>query len=489
MGLELRQQLKLAQQLVMTPQLQQAIKLLQLSRLELTETVQQEIEQNPVLEEETSSPESAGDESASEKSQENPEPPAPTDQTAEVSMKDSSSLEEINWADYENEYETTSSFKQRDSDDLPSRIDILTKKLSLEDHLSWQFKFIEVSTKDRDIGDFIIGNLNRDGFLEASEEDTIAETGCSPESFQKMLAIIQDMDPPGICARSIKECLLLQLAHINLGESLPYDIIRDHLHLLETKNYAAIVKGTKSSLRDVLAAIEVIQELNPHPGRAYSDEEPQYILPDVYVYLVDGEYVIQLNDEGLPRLRISSFYKDIMKGKGNNSGVGSETKDYIQDKVKSALWLIKSIQQRQRTIYRVVESLVKFQREFFDKGPAYLKPLILRDVADDIEMHESTISRVTTNKYVHTPQGIHELKYFFNSSLGRTDGGDSVASESIKVRIKSIVQKENPEKPFSDMALAKIFEEDGIKVARRTIAKYREQIGVLPSKYRRKPKM
>jgi RNA polymerase sigma-54 factor len=489
MVLELKQQLKLAQQLVMTPQLQQAIKLLQLSRLELTETVQQEIEQNPVLEEDTSSPENAGDDGDAKTDQNNAASASPTEQTTEVSMKDSSSLEEINWADYENEYETTSSFKSKDGPDLPSKFDILTKKPTLQDHLSWQLKFIDLSEAEREIATFIIGNLNRDGFLEASEEDTVSETGCGSASFQKVLALIQDMDPPGICARSIQECLLLQLALFNLGEALPSIIIRDHLHLLETKNYAAIVKATRSSLKEVLAAIEVIQGLNPHPGRAFSDEEPQYILPDVYVYKVDDEYVILLNDEGLPRLRISTFYQNIMKDKGDQSEVGSKTKEYIQEKLKSALWLIKSIQQRQRTIYKVVESLVKFQREFFDKGPAYLRPLILRDVAEDIDMHESTISRVTTNKYVHTPQGIHELKYFFNSSLERTDGGDSVASESIKVRIKSIVQQENSEKPLSDMALAKIFEKDGIRIARRTIAKYREQIGVLPSKYRRKPKV
>lgn len=489
MALELKQQLKLAQQLVMTPQLQQAIKLLQLSRLELTETVQQEIEQNPVLEEDTSTPESLGEDGRPDTTPDILGTSSTADQTTEISLKDSSSFDEINWADYENEYETTSSFKQKDSADLPSKFDILTKKPSLQDHLSWQLKFIDISNKERTIGNFIIGNLNRDGFLEANEEEIVAETRCSSESFQKMLAIIQDMDPPGVGARSIKECLLIQLTHINLTETLPFIIIRDHLHLLETKNYAAIVKATRSSLRDVLTAIEVIQGLSPHPGRSFSDDEPHYILPDVYVYKVDDEYVILLNDEGLPRLRISSFYKDIMKDKGEKSVVEGETRDYIQDKLKSAMWLIKSIQQRQRTIYRVVESLVKFQREFFEKGPAYLRPLILRDVADDIEMHESTISRVTTNKYVHTPQGIHELKYFFNSSLERTDGGDSVASESIKVRIKSIVGLENPEKPLSDMTLAKIFERDGIRVARRTIAKYREQIGVLPSKYRRKPKV
>ena len=234
--------------------------------------------------------------------------------------------------------------------------------------------------------------------------------------------------------------------------------------------------------------MEAISALNPYPGRAYSDEEPQYIVPDVYVYKVDDEFVIMLNDEGLPRLRISRFYQDILKDHKTIPGAEDGTKSYIQEKLKSAAWLIKSIQQRQRTIYRVVESILKFQREFFEKGPDYLRPLILRDVADDIEMHESTISRVTTNKYVHTPQGIYELKYFFNSSIGRTDGEEALASASIKVKLKRMIQEEDPSKPLSDMAISKKFAEENIKIARRTVAKYREQLGILPSKYRRKPK-
>jgi len=489
MALALTQQLKLTQQLVMTPQLQQAIKLLQLSRLELVNTVQQEIEQNPALEEDASLQESA-DEPLVERSPDLPDlPDKPPEETSEVTLQDNSSMTEIDWSDYENEYEPASLVRAKDTSDLPSRLDILTKKASLQDHLQWQLKFIDLSAEEREVGDFIIGNLTPDGFLKISDEGICEGADCSHECAQKMLAVIQDMDPSGVGARSLQESLLLQLTHLNLTDSLPFVIIRDHLDLLEKKNYGAIVKATKHSLKKVLAAIELIQALSPHPGRAFSDEEPQYILPDVYVHKVDGEYVIVLNDEGLPRLRISSFYKDILKERGAQAKVGSETKEYIQDKVRSATWLIKSIHQRQRTIYNVVESLVKFQREFFEKGPAYLKPLILRDVAEDIEMHESTISRVTTNKYVHTPQGIYELKYFFNSSLERTDGGDAVSSASIKVKLKQIIQGEDNNKPYSDNAIAKIFADEGIKVARRTIAKYREALGILPSKYRKKPKL
>ncbi len=471
----------------MTPQLQQAIKLLQLSRLELSETVQEEMEQNPVLEEDTNTPDS-NHESLQDLTAESGELAAVGDKTSEVNLESDSGLKEINWADYENEYEGRSSSMPR-NDDLPSRLDILTKKTNLADHLAWQLKFRDINDEEMQVGRFIIGNLNRDGFLKVNDAEIINATGGSDVVVQKMLALIQDMDPSGVGARDIQESLLLQLTHLNLSESIASELVRDNLLFLETKNYAAIVKATRYPLKDILAAIEVIKALNPHPGRLYADEEPHYIIPDVYVQKIDDEYVILLNDDGLPRLKISRFYSDILKGKKNIPGMAKDTRAYIQEKLKSALWLIKSIQQRQRTIYRVVESLLKFQHDFFENGPDYLKPLILRDVAEDIEMHESTISRVTTNKFVHTPQGIYELKYFFNSSIARTDGEGALGSKSIRVKMKRMIQAENPLKPLSDMAIAKAFEGDSIKIARRTIAKYREQLGILPSKYRRAPKL
>jgi len=492
MALELRQQLKLTQQLVMTPQLQQAIKLLQLSTLELSDAVQQEIEQNPLLEEDTNTPDS-NHESLQEMAGEPPPPEEPMpllERTAEVSLDDNAGLKEIDWSDYENEYETSSSFKERDNGDLPSRLDILTKKTSLEDHLLWQLKFNDLTEEEERVGLFVIGNLNRDGFLEVDDQEIVEATGSSPVTVQWVLAILQDMDPSGVGARNLKECLLLQLTHLGLSDSTASLLVRDYMHFLETRNYAAIAKTARLPMREVLEAVAVVTGLNPHPGRAFADEEPHFITPDVYVYKMDGEYVIQLNDDGLPRLRISSFYKDILKDqKDIPAAAVSETKGYIQEKLRSAMWLIKSIQQRQRTIYKVVESLVKFQLDFFEKGATFLKPLILRDVADDIEMHESTVSRVTTNKYVHTPQGIFELKYFFNSSIERYDGEDAMASESIKVRLKQMIQEENADKPLSDMSLSEAFAKDNIKIARRTVAKYREQLGILPAKFRKKPKI
>ncbi|MDD5759330.1 MAG: RNA polymerase factor sigma-54 [Desulfobulbaceae bacterium] len=490
MALELRQQLKLSQQLVMTPQLQQAIKLLQLSTLELSDVVQQEIEQNPLLEEDTNTPDSHH-ESLHEVMGEAPPPEEPSpllDRTAEVSMDDNAGLKEIDWSNYENEYETPSSFRERDDGDMSSSLDILTKKTSLEDHLLWQLKFNELTEEEERVGIFIIGNLNRDGFLQVDEADIIAETNSSPVTVQWLLALIQDMDPSGVGARNLKESLLLQLSHLSLSDSTASLLVRDYMHFLETRNYAGIAKASKLPMKEILTAVELITGLNPHPGRAFADDEAHFITPDIYVYKMDGEYVIQLNDDGLPRLKISNFYKDILKDhKDIPVASVNETKGYIQEKLRSAMWLIKSIQQRQRTIYKVVESLVKFQLDFFEKGPTFLKPLILRDVADDIEMHESTVSRVTTNKYVHTPQGIYELKYFFNSSIGRYDGEEDMASESIKVKMRQVFQDENSEKPLSDMALSKLFAKENIKIARRTVAKYREQLGILPAKFRKKP--
>lgn len=485
MALELRQQLKLTQQLVMTPQLQQAIKLLQLSRLELVETIQQEIEANPMLEELVGAGETSQENSPETSAAEPEILPPPVERTAEVQMDSPSSISEIDWDNYSNEYESGFSSKSKDDAELPSRLDILTTKPNLQAHLQWQLNLSHLTEEEVNVGHFIVGNLNRDGFLEVGEEEIALQTSCDPDMVLRMIAVVQEMDPPGVGARNIKECLLLQLIRLGLRDSLASIIVRDHINHLENKNYGAIAKATGHPLEEILAAVKVIINLDPHPGRVYSDEEPVYIVPDVYVHKVGSEYVILLNDEGLPRLRVSSYYKDILKKDSNASG---ETKDYVQEKLKSAMWLIKSIQQRQRTIYRVVESILKFQYDFFEKGVAFLKPLVLRDVAEDISMHESTISRVTSNKYVHTPQGTFELKYFFNSAISRSDG-DDLASESIKERIRTIVQNEDPEKSLSDNAIADIFKNENIKLARRTVAKYREQLGILPSKQRKRPKL
>jgi len=485
MAFELRQQMKLSQQLVMTPQLQQAIKLLQLSRLELAETIQQEIEINPVLEEATDSQDQPEQEQEGYGHEALDAPQPEPEKTAEVQMESDSSLREIDWGNYSNEYESGPSTRGTDND-LSSSLDILTTKPDLHAHLVWQLTFSHLTEEEMEVGHFVIGNLDRDGFLEVTEAEIAEGTGCDPAMAHRLISVVQEMDPAGVGARDLKDCLLLQLARLGLGVSLAATIVREHLHTLENRNFAAIAKATGRPIEEILAAIKVITGLDPHPGRIYAEEEPQYIIPDVYVHKISGEYVILLNDEGLPRLKVSNYYKDILK---KDSGAPADTKNYVQDKLKSAIWLIKSIHQRQRTIYRVVESLLKFQYDFFEKGIAFLKPLVLRDVAEDLGMHESTISRVTSNKYMHTPQGTFELKYFFNSSISRHDGGEAMASESIKERIRSIIGGENHQDPLSDNAIAEIFAKEDIRLARRTVAKYREQLGILPSKFRKMPKL
>ena len=331
------------------------------------------------------------------------------------------------------------------------------------------------------IASLIIGNLNKDGYLQVATEEIAYTNGLAHDKVEEILSVIQSFDPVGVGARDLRECLLIQATHLDFDDSIVTRIIDDHLPDLEKKNYKAICKSLKKSMDEVVAAINIIKMMEPKPGRQFSDETPQYINPDIYVYKLENDFVIMLNDDGMPKLRVNSFYKNsLSRGKK----VSGEAEDYIQEKMRSAAWLIKSIHQRQKTIYRVMESILRYQREFFDKGIAYLKPMVLRDVAQDIGMHESTISRVTTNKYAFTPQGIFELKYFFNSSIRRASGG-AIASASVQDKIRQIIQGENPKKPYSDDKIAQILKEDEIHIARRTVAKYREMLKVLPSNKRK----
>lgn len=312
-------------------------------------------------------------------------------------------------------------------------------------------------------------------------EDLYRLSGTDPEKVDDVLALMQTFDPIGVCARDLGECLLLQARYLEIDTPLLTAIITDHLNHLENKNYKAICRALKVKLNDVIAAVNVIRGLEPRPGRQYSDDQPHYITPDIYVYRLGNEFIIMINDDGMPKLRVNSFYRNAMRQGSKMSG---QAKDYMQDKMRSAAWLIRSIHQRQKTIYRVMESILNFQREFFEKGITHLKPMVLRDVAEDIGMHESTISRVTTNKYVHTPLGIFELKYFFNSSIQRVHG-EAIASASVQEKIRKIVEAENPKKPYSDEKISKLLKEQNINIARRTVAKYREIMGVLPSNKRK----
>ena len=460
----------------MTPQLQMAIKLLQLSRLELVEKIKQELEENPALDEvqETLTPEPTG-----EKTEQDSEV---AEQTKEVTFEEKIN-EDIDWSNYIEEYNSPGRMPvESEGRETPRFDSFISKKESLSDHLLWQFLMTSPDPDTENIGSLIIGNLTRNGYLDVSL-DEIAETcGTSHDMVEQVLTLLQTFNPIGVCARDLSECLMIQIKHLGLGDnSILTEIVKNHLHHLENNNYRAICKAMKVRMDDVTAAVTVLKELEPKPGREFSESDVQYITPDIYVYKAEDDFVIVLNDDGLPKLQINSYYKKAMV---RGEKISDETKEYLQDKLRSAAWLIRSIHQRQKTIYKAMESILKFQRPFFENGIAHLKPMVLRDVAEDIEMHESTISRVTTNKYAHTPQGIFELKYFFNSSIKRIHG-EAIASASVQDKIKKIIESENPKKPFSDSKMADMLKDQNIDIARRTVAKYREMLGVLSSNKRK----
>ncbi|MBN2495332.1 MAG: RNA polymerase factor sigma-54 [Deltaproteobacteria bacterium] len=493
---ELRQVLSLKQtlQLVMTPQLQQAIKLLQLSRLELNDLVGQEMLENPILDEqETDAKEPSDSGSKAEEKAERVEERLERSERVEE-VKGDEGANDIDWEKYlENygSYVPTGAGVRPSKDDLPSYENVLTKKTSLADHLLWQLRLSALDEKQQAIGGRIILSLDPAGYLVADDEDRLAgktitdslaeQLDVPVDEVEQVLKAIQNFDPVGVAARDLRESLLVQARHLKIENGLVYAIIESHLSLVERKNFQAIARALKVPKEEIIEAVRLISQLEPKPGRFYSEEEPQYITPDIYVYKVGDEYTIVLNEDGLPKLRVSPYYRRALA----EAKRGGETRSYIQDKLRSAVWLIRSIHQRQRTIYRVTESIVKYQREFLDKGIAFLRPMVLRDVAEDVSLHESTVSRVTTNKYVHTPQGIYELKYFFNSSIRRTVGED-VASESVKERIRQIVAEEDPARPLSDRRIVDLLGEQNIKIARRTVAKYRDILGILPSSKRKR---
>ncbi|MFB3926570.1 MAG: RNA polymerase factor sigma-54 [Syntrophales bacterium] len=476
MAFELKQNLKLSQQLIMTPQLQQAIKLLQLSRMELVDVIRQEIEENPLLEETA-----ADDDPESEMAPEME--PVKSVSTTEELTGEGDGKEEFDWNSYLEDYGPMGVSYQREDAEGPSWENVLTKKTSLSDYLMWQLQLSRLGERERKVGEQIIGNLDYNGYLMASIEEIASIENVEPDFVESVLGKIQEFDPPGIAARDLRECLLIQARFLGTSNPVLETIIRDHLKDMETKNYNQIVRKLKVPLAEVLNAVLIISNMDPKPGRIYNEEKDQYIIPDVFVFKMGDDYKIIINEDGMPRLRISNFYKEILGGI-NGSTENENCKDYIKERLHSATWLIKSIQQRQRTIYRVSESIVKYQRDFFDYGINYLKPMVLRDVADDVQMHESTISRVTTNKYMHTPRGIFELKYFFNSGISKTSG-DSIASKSVQEEIKKIIQNENKKRPYSDNEIVDILKTSGISIARRTVAKYREMMNILPSSRRK----
>ena len=561
MAMQMKMQMKMSQQLIMTPQLQQAIKLLQLSRTELEELIEQTLIENPVLEEGIDMdtfPNKTDDSAETAETAESPEVVADTEdfETARENEQENNDQDEIDWQQYIEQVEQFGGYQERryniasDDEDSPSIEATAAQTESLADHLVWQLDMQELTPLEYRTGAFLIGNIDDDGFLVTSvrellesqrdlydqinqsyikgelaelpeidtdlldlrfqtgkttqkkknkkednadfeeyekipeEEPKRPEVSAAACSFvEHVLRIIQHFNPNGVGARSLQECLLIQLDILGESENLCSRIVKHDMPLLESKDLKKIARRQKQDLEQVIESYRLIMSLEPKPGREFiPNPSHHYIIPDVYIYQKDNEYKVALNSAGMPRLRINNYYKDLSNTMEDD---GSLTKDYILEKVKAGQWLLKSIEQRQKTIYRVTKSILRFQKKFFEHGINFLRPLVLKDVAEDIDVHESTVSRITTNKYVHTPQGIFELKYFFTSGIDQ-GRGDAVSSKRIKDMIMQMVQKEDLKSPYTDLQIADILErQSGIKVARRTVAKYREALNILPSNKRK----
>ena len=482
MGLEARLQQKFSQRLVITPQLQQAIKILQLPRGELDVLIHEELDENPVL----------GVEAGEQGSQAEVALLDGTPTAAEESVEEKKAEEEIDWHTYLESYnEKPPSLPPSGGEDVdeerPSLVENHPNRPeSLEQHLLDQLRFHDLSPHEQQLASLIIGDLNIDGYMQTPLEEIAQEVGSSVECVAQVLELIQTCDPSGVGARDIRECLLLQL-RIQVGEvgisddptfMLAVHIVQDHLAVLEDRRAEHLAKDLEADPEQVEQAIRLIAALEPKPGRNFGENNVSYITPDVQVHRVGDEYVVTLNEEGLPRLKVNASYGRFLSQKDGDA------KEYVQGKLRAAAWLIKSIHQRQRTLLLVAQSIVKFQEDFLTYGVSHMRPLVLRDVADEVGIHESTVSRAIANKYIATPRGIVALKKFFTTGL-RTSQGQDIAVDSVKERIRKLIQGEDSSRPLSDEEIARTLSRDNINIARRTVAKYREAMNILPSSKRK----
>jgi len=477
MAMEQRLELKLTQKLILTPQLQQSIKLLQLPLLELSQDINQELMNNPLLEEGMEKePEGSA---TSGTSQDEEKFNQPTDNTE-------APLEKIFG------FTTDNYFEERESDgrdfgyfgeateETISPFERNSVKADLYEHLLWQLRLSAIPGSLGKTAEMIINNLNEDGYLQASLDEIAESSEVDQEKAEEALRYIQAFDPSGVGARNLQECLLLQLEPLNLKGTLVEEILTNGFSQLEGKKYKQLSTRLKIPIEDVLSAIKIIEGLEPRPGRNFSSDEPIHIIPDVYVEESEGKFIITLNDEGIPKLRLSNYYRKLLT---NKKSLGPEEKQFLEDKLRSAIWLLRSLDQRNKTIYRVTDSILKFQEDFFRKGAKFLKPLNLRDVAEDLGMHESTISRVTSNKYIQCPQGLLNFRYFFSNAVQTTNG--DISSSTVKDMLRKIISEEDPAQPLNDQKVVDILKDKGISVARRTAAKYREELRI-PSHLKRK---
>ena len=474
MMLQQKLQTRLVQKLILTPSLQQAIKLLPMTTLELSGMLNQEIVENPMLEEVPTEELQPAEPAAQSERTDGEQPPTSDKQDT--------------WDDADYEYffgdYLDDGYRPRapqEFKELPPIENTLSTSSSLADHLMWQLSLQTDDDLLREIGSAIIGNLDDDGYLVASAEEIAAMGDWPPPEVERVLRLVQGFDPVGVAARDLQECLLLQIRHLSLVDTPTEKIVKEHLRLLQNHQVPELARKLGLSVDEIKEHIEIIRRLDPKPGTRYNPTASQYVIPDVYVVKVEDQFVAVLNEDGLPQLRISPVYRRLLDKNADNN---AETRAYVKDKFRSALWLIKSVDQRQKTIHKVAGSIINFQHDFLDHGIEHLRPLVLRDVANDIGMHESTVSRVVNNKYMHTPQGVFEMKYFFHSGISSSEG-ESVSSVTIKQRIRKIIESEDARKPLSDSRIVSMLQDEGLMLARRTIAKYREELKIPTSSQRK----
>lgn len=499
--MKLRLDLRLSQKLIMTPQLQQAIKLLQLSRLELQQSLTQHLLENPLLDEIQAEAEEAEAAAAEGKAEDSSTPMAQETTEEAGTPEERGSPEEFSASGWEEYFGSDrragdSEYPSSSQDEFPSYEQTVAKATSLEEHLLWQLSLSGLSEREKAIGRLLIGNLDDDGYLRIALAEVVTGSEFAESEAESVLKDIQTFDPTGVGARDLPECLLLQLGHLGknpmgslgarpgaLKGAVVEGIILHHLKDLEKKQYAKIAKALNITVEEVFEATKLIGDLEPKPGRPFTNTQNYVIVPDVFVVKNEGEWVVLLNDDGLPRMRISPYYKQLMTA---GDGGTAETKSYLDEKLRAAQWVIRSIDQRNKTIVKVVTSIVKFQEQFFEQGIEHLRPLVLKQVAEDIGMHESTISRVTANKYMYCPQGMLELKFFFNAGLQRADQpSDMMSSVSVREMIRKMIAEEDTQRPLKDEEIAARLKIQQVLIARRTVAKYRAEDNI-PSASQRK---
>ncbi|MEW6236768.1 MAG: RNA polymerase factor sigma-54 [Candidatus Omnitrophota bacterium] len=479
MDQRLQLQQKMSQRLIMTPQMQQSIQLLQLSTLELSELLQEEMAENPMLEEEEFTEYADGGADVAEPAQDEDLPVHDLSETGYIDLDD-------NWSDYFTDSSDLGqvssgvSYSSGEEEEIAQQI---TKEESLKDHLIWQ---LGVSTNNEDeyiAGEYLIDQLNDDGYLSVTVEDAAEYLNQSLEFVESVLKIIQGFDPPGIGARNLSECLEIQCRHFDIDDDDILEVICHHLDDLERRRLKDIARALDVTEQHVQEIADILSSFDPRPGRQYIPTNVEYVTPDVFVERVDGQWQVRVNDEGAPPLRISKKYREMLQ---NRNGISSEEYDFIKKKFQSAIWLMRNIEQRKQTLYRVANAIVERQKDFLEEGVTALKPLKLRDIADELGIHEATVCRVVNRKYLQTPRGLFELKYFFSTGLDAT-GREDMSAKSVMEYIRTLIEEEDPKKPLSDQKITEILHRDyNLNIARRTVAKYREKMGLLPTSKRKR---